>query len=574
MQKQIHSKAKHITTWNSCLCLLIFIIITSINNRTFAAAEKPLTANQVASLAVLGKTWGFFKYYHPNVAKGQYNWDSVLMAKTPVFLSAQNQKELNDCLLNWLNELGQPPACATCDNSLSNRLSWNFDTAWIAHSGFTTEVKDKLEYILANRNQGGHHYVTYGNAQQIKVINEAAYSGREFNYPSPEYRLLTLFRYWNIVNYFSPYKYIAPKKWDQVLNEFIPAFYEAADAGQYQFNIVKLLAALDDGHNAITGLPQLIKLIGEYTKLPFLCSIVEGKAVVTLILNDSLCRSQGIALNDVITTIDGGSIEERIKKYSPYICNASNSEYALHSLCSSYLFAGKTAECEITRLKPKGGTEKLTIKRYAYSMPYNDPPAPPSWKKLPGNIGYINMGQLLRKEVAAVMDSLISTKGIIIDLRNYPNSTWPLIAARLCTDKFLFGRLASPDLSYPGLYKYLPEFLIEPENKQPYKGKVILLVNAFSKSHSEHSALGLQAATKTITIGSATAGADGNITEWIVLPGGFSTRFSGLGVYYPDGTTIQKKGVKIDIVCKPTIKGMQQGKDELMEMAVSVINKK
>jgi len=192
---------------------------------------------------------------------------------------------------------------------------------------------------------------------------------------------------------------------------------------------------------------------------------------------------------------------------------------------------------------------------------------------LPGNIGYINMKYLVMKDADAVMDSLSNTKGIIIDLRNYPNNrVWTAIAARLCTDKFLPVRMVYPDLSYPGLYKYHFDRFEGKENKQPYKGKVTILVNAFSKSHAEFSAIGLQAATKTITIGSATAGANGDVVERFPLPGRIFTWFSGLGVYYPDGTVAQKNGVKIDIVCKPTIKGVQQGKDELVEKAVSVIN--
>lgn len=557
------------------LCLIFLLTITFNSNRTFATPRASLTANQVTSLAVLAKTWGFLKYYHPKVAKGQYNWDSVLIAKTPVFLSAKNPKELNTCILNWLNELGQVDKCDTCDNTLTGRLSYNFDTAWISNSGFNPEVISKLQFILANRNQGNNHYVTYGASHQVKIINEATYSGAEFQFPSPEYRLLTLFRYWNIVNYFSPYKYITSRQWNNVLNELIPVFYNAKDTTQYHLSILKLIGALEDGHNGFTWSPPLLNYFGQYLRMPFVCSIVENKAVVTLIINDSLCKSQGIALNDVIIAVDGETIEERLHRFLPYVWNASNSEYAMQSFCSTFLFAGKTGTCEITRLRPEGKTEKVTINRYNSSIPDHDEEKPVSCKMLPGNIGYINMKYLLMKEAGAVMDSFSNTKGIIIDLRNYPNNrVWTAIAARLCTGKFLPVRMIYPDLSYPGLYKYYFDRLEGKENQQPYKGKVTILVNAFSKSHAEFSAMGLQAATKTITIGSTTAGADGDVIEHFPLPGRIYTWFSGLGVYYPDGTVAQKKGVKIDIICKPTIKGIQQGKDELLEKAISVIDGK
>ena len=555
------------------LLLLAGTFSTSKANKAADTAAHNLTTYQINSLQVLGKVWGFLKYYHPNVAKGQLNWDSVLIAKLPAFLSAAKARDLDNIILTWLNELGKVDSCTQCDNTLTGRLSYNLDTAWITHSGFNTSLVRKLQYILVNRYQGEHFYVKYGYAHQVNIINEPVYSGREFQFPSPAYRLLTLFRYWNIVNYFSPYKYITSKKWETVLTDLIPPFYQASDTVQYQLCIIKMIRALEDGHNGFNGPIQVSKFIGEYWYVPFICSIIDDKAVVTEILNDSLCKLQGIALHDVIISIDGETIEARIKKNIPYVYNATNREKELLSVSYNYLFAGNTNTCTITRLSLQGSTSQLVINRYVKAPGYA-PPKRKTWEMLDNNIGYINMDLLLPKEVNTVMDTLNNTKGIIIDLRTYPRSTWHLIAARLCSHKFLSYRLAYPDLSFPGLYKYHPDQLLGQENNTPYRGKVVLLVNETTISHAEFSAMGLQAATKTITIGSTTAGADGDPTNWFSLPGGVTTRFSGLGVYYPDGTVAQKKGVKIDIVCKPTIKGLQQGKDELIEKAIKVINEK
>jgi C-terminal processing protease CtpA/Prc len=48
---------------------------------------------------------------------------------------------------------------------------------------------------------------------------------------------------------------------------------------------------------------------------------------------------------------------------------------------------------------------------------------------------------------------------------------------------------------------------------------------------------------------------------------------SGLGVFYPDGKPTQRVGVKIDYPIKPTIKGITEGKDELLDKAIELINK-
>src|SRR3546814_15876690 len=41
------------------------------------------TPTRINNLAVLGKIWGFLKYYHPAVARGEYNWDNELFRILP-----------------------------------------------------------------------------------------------------------------------------------------------------------------------------------------------------------------------------------------------------------------------------------------------------------------------------------------------------------------------------------------------------------------------------------------------------------------------------------------------------------
>jgi hypothetical protein len=49
-----------------------------------------------------------------------------------------------------------------------------------------------------------------------------------------------------------------------------------------------------------------------------------------------------------------------------------------------------------------------------------------------------------------------------------------------------------------------------------------------------------------------------------------SIRFSGLGVYYPDGTAQQRTGIRIDVEVHPTVEGMRANRDEVLEQAISI----
>lgn len=85
--------------------------------------------------------------------------------------------------------------------------------------------------------------------------------------------------------------------------------------------------------------------------------------------------------------------------------------------------------------------------------------------------------------------------------------------------------------------------------------------------------MGLRTAPRATVIGSTTAAADGNVSK-IVLPGGIDTMISGIGVYYPDGKETQRIGIIPDMEIKPTIKGIREGRDELLEKAISIIKEK
>jgi C-terminal processing protease CtpA/Prc len=47
---------------------------------------------------------------------------------------------------------------------------------------------------------------------------------------------------------------------------------------------------------------------------------------------------------------------------------------------------------------------------------------------------------------------------------------------------------------------------------------------------------------------------------------------SGIGIYYPDGKETQRIGIVPDIELKPTIKGIKEGRDEVLEKALEIIN--
>jgi len=46
---------------------------------------------------------------------------------------------------------------------------------------------------------------------------------------------------------------------------------------------------------------------------------------------------------------------------------------------------------------------------------------------------------------------------------------------------------------------------------------------------------------------------------------------SGFGAYFPDGTEKQRVGIVPDVEVRTTIKGIRQGRDEVLEAGIEVI---
>ena len=127
------------------------------------------------------------------------------------------------------------------------------------------------------------------------------------------------------------------------------------------------------------------------------------------------------------------------------------------------------------------------------------------------------------------------------------------------------------NVNNPGEFTFSDEVvLVNDEN--PYQGKLVVIVNEVSQSESEYTAMALRAGDDTTIVGSTTAGADGNLSR-LYLPGGLHTGISGIGVYYPNGDETQRIGIIPDVVVEPTIQGVKEGRDELLEAAIKIILK-
>ena len=188
------------------------------------------------------------------------------------------------------------------------------------------------------------------------------------------------------------------------------------------------------------------------------------------------------------------------------------------------------------------------------------------------NIGYVTLQTIKEEDISGIKSEFLDTKGIIIDIRNYPSTFVPFsLGSFFVSSSTPFVKFTNGNVDNPGEFTFTNNIEI-PSQGKTYKGKLVVLVNELSQSQAEYTSMAFRAGDNTTIIGSTTAGADGNVSS-IMLPGGLRTMISGIGVNYPNGEETQRIGIVPDIDVKPTIKGIREGKDELLEKAIEIILK-
>ena len=523
-----------------------------------------LNKQLIADLELLCKIWGFLKYHHPEVGKGNYNWDYELFRILPGYLQVKNTEERDMALLDWINKYGTIPACPTCVETPSSAYI-KPDLLWAENSNMNNALKEKIRDIYQNRHQGEHYYIRIDSSNP-EFLHENPHA---FYYPDAGFRLLALYRYWNMINYFFPYTYLTDKNWDDILPEYLPLFILANDRLEYETAALQLISEINDTHASFNGGVAVEIARGNYYA-PFRVWFIEGKLAVTDYYNLGLMEASGIKIGDVITHINGETIEtiiESRKKQYP----ASNKAAQLRNMSFDLL---RSAQNTINIQTEQTG--QITIQLYqrnelnlygSYKVNTNEK----CYKLLDDSIFYVTLASIKTEDIPDIRNALNYTKGVIIDIRNYPSTSAIFallsyfVSASAPYAKFTIG-----NTNNPGEFTFTPPYIIQSAG-EIYQSKLIVIVNEISQSHAEFTAMALRAGNNTTIIGSTTAGADGNVST-INLPGGLQTKISGIGVYYPDGTGTQRVGIVPDVWIEPTIEGIREGRDELLEKAINLVN--
>ena len=389
--------------------------------------------------------------------------------------------------------------------------------------------------------------------------------------PSLGYRVLAIYRYWNAIHYFYPYKHLIGEDWGRTLPRIVRMLDSARDSLELGLALATMVTYTNDSHSGVTNNVAAAQYLGTLWPAAQL-QYVSGLPVVVRIGDDSLTRASGLMVGDVIVKVDGEDATARRARMAKLV--AHSTPQALDDAIANRLLRGSDS---VARLVVRGASnrdrEVRVPRRQAFRALMQYPRAGPVMKLLPGNVGYADLSLLTPAMTDSMFELFKNTKGIILDDRGYPQGTAWSIAPRLSATPMLAAVFQRPLVTSPDTLQWSTFHFVQltPAGTKPvYRGKTILLVDERTISQAEHTGLFFEAANKTTIIGSPTMGANGDVTT-VALVGGMYATFTGHDVRHADGRQLQRVGLQPSVVVRPTISGIRAGRDEVLERALVLL---
>ncbi|WP_353267536.1 S41 family peptidase [Gemmatimonas sp.] len=528
--------------------------------------DAALSRTQVENLALLGKVWGFAKYHHPAVVTGARNWDYELFRVAPLVLSAPDRARATAAMVTWLDALGAIPACRVCITHPTG-VPLPADNAWIEDAiTLGPALSDRLKSMHRNR-PASQRFVSFvpgvGNPE---FFVEDRYA--KFTAPDAGYRLLALFRFWNIITYWFPYRDVMNEDWNAVLAEYIPVMMRPLNGDAYRLALIRLIGRIHDTHANIWSDLRVQPPTGT-AQAPLNLRFVENRLVVTGYSHATLGPATGLKIGDEIQSIGGVSVAVLVDSLRPYF-PASNEPARLRDMANS-LTRG-TGPVTLAGVGASGAfsfsVDRQPIGTLDRSRAFvNDLPGP-TFRMLTDSVAYLKLSSVVATSAATYIEQAQRARVLVIDIRNYPSQFVVFaLGGHLVGSPTPFARFTVGDGSNPGAFLFTAPVSQTPRAPR-FTGTVVILVDETSQSQAEYTAMAFRVAPGAIVVGSTTAGADGNVSR-IPLPGNVEGMISGIGVFYPDGRPTQRIGIVPDLVVQPTVAGIRAGRDEVLEAGVS-----
>lgn len=365
---------------------------------------------------------------------------------------------------------------------------------------------------------------------------------------------------WNVFQHFYPYFDVTDTDWEQQLIGALQGALTDQTADDFYVTLSRMLASLHDGHIWLHH-PSQNKSAG----LPFLVDWVDDKVVVTH------SRHKHISPGDIIRTLDGVPAEEIVRSQMELI---SGSPQHARFLSLRLFGAGKPDTQATVEVLGEDGDSTYTVPRTSRPTV-----AEKEWSHLPvlgeieEDVYYVNLSKAPMSRIHKELEKIAAAKGVIFDLRGYPNSNHQVISHLLTEPDTSDQWYQVPKYVYPDRQQFLG-YQKSGWNLRPAEphipGKAVFLTDARAVSYAESFLSFIEYYKLGEIVGQPTGGVNGVVNS-VSLPGGFAFLWTGAKVVKHDGSQHHLVGIQPTVLVEKSIRGIRNGRDEILERALELV---
>jgi C-terminal processing protease CtpA/Prc len=399
---------------------------------------------------------------------------------------------------------------------------------------------------------------------------------------SREWKIFGLIRLWKEIGTFSGYLKYASVDWNNLLRDWIPAVDATTTTRDYYLTLRRIVAKLNDAHASV----QHSSVTVPGWTVPAQFRRIEHRVIATRIDTANI-KDGSLKVGDELLAVDGipvDSIEATIRMY-----RGSSRPSGIHRTAWESAEAVRGEKNSIARLKiaDARGTRTVAVARVTNSRDlFLKPEHTPTVDLLPGNIGYINYVELRDEaELDSALIKLKDTDALILDAR-LGSFAWRGEDIRHVMVSRFFdkpvtvpkGKIAVVQMGDGPPTRMMTDQIVTyyphaTARGAKYLKPIAMLINIKNQSAAEEIIWPFKVGARATFVGSQTSGTNGGAPDF-GLPGGGYAVFTHEEVTYPDGSRFHGVGIVPDVPVEQTIKGVRDGRDEVLLKAAQWLRDK
>ncbi|MDQ3907783.1 MAG: S41 family peptidase [Acidobacteriota bacterium] len=334
------------------------------------------------------------------------------------------------------------------------------------------------------------------------------------------------------------YAYFGKKQtdWRRVRELYRPELARVKGKADFVALLERVLGELYDDHAGLSvntrTSPRLVP-----TGLDVWAEWRAGRAVVTQLRRGFSAEQAGLRVRMEIVSVNGVPVAEAAARRLPKSLRRADEDsrnWALRAVLAGTHDLPRT----IVAKRPRGPATvyRLDLPTHTTVDAYRYEPRV-EWKALPRGIGYVKINDLISTEIVAQFDAALEglkeSRGLILDLRDIPRGGNTDVAEPI------MGRFIDHTSGYQQVVPLRgPAYVkrVSPRGRWTYRAPVVVLVNRWTASMGEGTAIGLDGMRRATVVGTRMAGLNGGVFTLELPNTKIAINYPGERLNHIDGT--------------------------------------